>query len=128
MQTLGIFTIFDSKAEAYLQPFFSAQIATAKREFSQAVNGDGSFNKFAEDYALYYLGEFNQHEGTFTLEQQPKHICNAVTLKSDPVLAQVNMDNIQQSIGLVPEVEQHIKDGTSATETVTNYIRTEKEG
>lgn len=85
MQTLGIFTIFDSKAEAYLQPFFSAQIATAKREFTKAINGEGQFHEFSEDYALYYLGEFNQEEGIFTLEQQPKHICNAVTLKESEI-------------------------------------------
>lgn len=81
MNTLGIFTIFDCKAESYLQPFFSLNEATARREFSQAVNGDGQFNKHAEDYTLFQLGTFNQEHGNFDLEVTPKHLCNAITLK-----------------------------------------------
>lgn len=82
METLGMFTIFDSKAEAYLQPFFEMTIATAKRKFHQSINSEGTpFNEYTEDYALFYLGEFNQAEGIFALEQTPKHVCNGVTLK-----------------------------------------------
>jgi len=78
---LSMFTIHDSKAEAYLQPFFSANIETARREFATAVNKEGQFNRWSEDYSLFYLGQFDQNEGTTTLETSPKHICNAITLK-----------------------------------------------
>lgn len=80
--TLGMFTIFDSKAEAYLQPFFSENAETAKREFGAAVNGEGNFAQFAEDYALFELGEFSQEFGNFDLCLAPKHICNAITLRT----------------------------------------------
>lgn len=84
--TLGMFTIHDSKAEAYLQPFFSANIETAKREFGAAINGDGNFHQFTEDYSLFYLGEFEQNEGKLNIELAPKHICNAMTLKKPRLL------------------------------------------
>lgn len=82
MQKLDIFTIFDTKANAYLQPFFSINRDTARREFSKAVNGDGQFNQFAEDYSLFHLGNFDQDEGTFELSEAPHHICNAINLKA----------------------------------------------
>lgn len=81
MTRLTIFTIFDSKAQAYLQPFFSANAETAQREFTTAVNGEGQFNKFAEDYSMFQLGTFDQESGAFILEASPIHICNAITLK-----------------------------------------------
>ncbi len=81
MQRLSIFTVFDSKAKAYLQPFFSVNTETAQREFKTAVNGEGQFNNFAEDYSLYLLGMFDQETSQFKLESGPIHVCNAITLK-----------------------------------------------
>ncbi len=81
MQRLTIFSIFDSKAQAYLQPFFSNNVETAKREFATAVNGEGQFNKYTEDYSMFLLGTFDQDDGTFILESAPIHCANAITLK-----------------------------------------------
>lgn len=80
MQRLTIFSIYDSKAKAYLQPFFSNNVETATREFTSAVNGEGQFNKYAEDYSMFLLGTFDQDEGSFILESAPIHCCNAITL------------------------------------------------
>ena len=82
---LESFTIFDIKAKAFLQPFFSMNIDTAKRDFSKAVNGDGQFAQFAEDYALYHTGSFDQAEGTWETYDSPQHLCNAITLRTNPV-------------------------------------------
>lgn len=90
INSISLFSIYDAKAQAYLQPFFSNNIETAKREFTKAVNGDGSFNQFAEDYALFYFGDFNQMEGTFHLQSTPQHCCNAITLKTPAPFAMTN--------------------------------------
>lgn len=99
MTRLEIFTIYDSKAQAYLQPFFSLNAETAQREFTKAVNGEGNFSQFAEDYSLHLLGLFDQEEGTFTIETAPVHICNAITLKHRPEfprdIRQLEMDNFE---------------------------------
>lgn len=81
MDTLGIFSIYDQKAKAYLQPFFSLNEDTATRELTKAVNGDGDFNKFSEDYTLFSLGTFDQNKGEFTLNESQLLVCNAATLK-----------------------------------------------
>lgn len=78
------FTIFDSKAEAYLQPFFSLNRETAVREFTNAISKDGNFGKFAEDYAMFELGTFDQATGKSEMHDTPLHVVNAVTLKGRP--------------------------------------------
>ncbi len=87
---LGMFSIFDSKARAYLQPFFSINLETAKREFSAAVNGEGNFSEFTEDYSLFFLGNFNQVTGKFEMQKTAVHVCNAVTLKIVQAFAMTN--------------------------------------
>lgn len=69
---LEMFSIYDSKATAFLQPFFSLSAGTAIREFSDAANStDHEFNRHAEDYTLFHLGTFDQGEGEFTLSAVP---------------------------------------------------------
>lgn len=78
------FSIFDSKAQAYLQPFFSLNRETATREFTTAILKDGNFGNFAEDYAMFELGTFDQQTGKSELHVSPIHIVNAVTLQGRP--------------------------------------------
>ncbi len=55
-----IFSIFDSKAGAYLPPFCLGQTAMALRVFSDCVNsGDHQFGKHPGDYTLFELGTFD---------------------------------------------------------------------
>ncbi len=64
----GIFAIYDSKAEAYLQPFFSQNKATAIRQFTQATQDGGTpFNKNPGDYTLFAIGTWD--EQTAEIEQ-----------------------------------------------------------
>ncbi len=64
---LKVFSVFDSKAEAFIQPFYSQTTGTAVRSFEQALqNEDHEFRKFAADYTLFELGEFDQQTGSFT--------------------------------------------------------------
>lgn len=81
MQKINMFTIFDTKANAYLQPFFSRTNDTAIRELTKAVNDEKSlFHNAAEDYTLFYLGNFDEDEGTFDMSPQPISVVNAITL------------------------------------------------
>lgn len=76
---LQVFSIYDSKAEAFIQPWYSQTLGTAIRSFEQAVNTpDHEFAKFAGDYTLFHLGEFCQHTGKFSA--LPAHINLGVAL------------------------------------------------
>lgn len=65
---LEIFSVLDSKAELFIQPFFSPTIATGIRLFEGAVNNpqDATFAQHADDYTLFNIGSFNQETGILT--------------------------------------------------------------
>lgn len=59
-----IFTVYDSKAEAYLAPFTTKTLGLAERMFQELVNQDGhQFNRFPGDYTLFCVGEWNEATG-----------------------------------------------------------------
>lgn len=67
MNKIGVFSVFDSKANAYLQPFFSQSIGVAERSFSDAVGTpDHQFCKHAADYTLFQIADYNELTGIIT--------------------------------------------------------------
>lgn len=57
----NIYTIHDSKADAFLQPFFMRQDAEARRAFEQLVLEPGHrFNQTPEDYTLFKIGTWDE--------------------------------------------------------------------
>lgn len=97
MTRLTMFAIYDSKAALYLKPFFSQNTETAIRDFTSAVNTEGQFNEFAEDYSVFLLGEFDQEEGTLRLESAPIHVCNAITLKAGGLRAPTPLASVSDA-------------------------------
>ena len=82
MQNLKIFSVYDKKQEAYLNPFYRSQVGEAIREFLDAVNDDKTqFNKHPEDYSLQIIGEFNNGTGIITPKTNPQIIEEAINLK-----------------------------------------------
>lgn len=62
-----LFSIYDSKAQAYQTPFGSQTVATALRSFEGAVTEEGhQFNKHAMDYTLFQVGSFDETTGVIT--------------------------------------------------------------
>lgn len=64
---MKVFSIFDSKAEAYLPPLFEMTKGVAIRRFTAAVqNEDSEFCKHAPDFTLFEIGEWDEQTGTLT--------------------------------------------------------------
>lgn len=62
-----IFSVYDKKAEAFLQPFFSQTTGTAVRAIMGTLRDEEHiFAKFSEDYKLFALGEFDDEVGQLT--------------------------------------------------------------
>lgn len=75
-----IFTVYDSKAEAYLQPFFAETTGIATRDFEAAANDEThQFAKHAGDYTLFELGTFAEDTGQFTNLTTPINLGLALT-------------------------------------------------
>ena len=61
---MKVFSVFDSAANAYMQPFFMDTVPLALRAFTAAVNDeDHAFHRHAADYTLFEIGTFDQSSG-----------------------------------------------------------------
>jgi hypothetical protein len=69
---LKVFSVFDSKVGAYMNPIFLRSKGEAIRVFEATVNTvDHDFYKWSADYTLFELGEFDNLKGTFKLHTAP---------------------------------------------------------
>lgn len=78
-----VFTVFDSKAEAHLAPFYADTVGLALRMFSGAVQDQNhDFNKYAGDYTLLEIASFDDHTGKFTSHDIHKNLGTALEIKT----------------------------------------------
>lgn len=64
---LKIFTVHDSKAEAYLPPFFMSSRGQAIRAFTDTIaDRSTQFSKHPADFTLFEIGEYDDQKGTLT--------------------------------------------------------------
>jgi len=72
---MKVFSVFDSKASAYLQPFFMVTKGTAIRAFSDLVNDEKhQFGKHPEDFTLFELGEWEDMTNSWEMLAAPHAI------------------------------------------------------
>lgn len=98
-----MFTIYDSKAFAYLPPFFLHREEMAQRAFQEACNSPThQFGKFPADYTLFKIGVFDD-ETAVCVTFAPENLGNG--------LAMLKPENANQDLDLFQEVESVKKDG-----------------
>ena len=67
-----VYSVYDSKAEAYLPPMFFPSKGVAIRAFTVAVtDASHDFHKFSEDYTLFELGSFDDSNAVFACHMTP---------------------------------------------------------
>lgn len=63
-----IFTVYDSKAEAYLPPFYMQSKGQAVRAFQDSASDpQHQFFRHSGDYTLFELGEFDDQTASFQM-------------------------------------------------------------
>lgn len=68
MALLNICSVFDKQAEAFGRPIFVPAKGLAIRSFIDEVNREDAQNSMymhPDDYILYYLGDFDDGDGSF---------------------------------------------------------------
>lgn len=71
---LKAFSVYDTKAEAYLPPFFLPTVGMALRAFKDcATSKDHQFGKNPDDYVLYEIGHFDDHTGQLVAAKLKNH-------------------------------------------------------
>jgi len=69
---MKIYTIYDSKAEAYLQPFFMQSNGAAIRAFTDLANDPQHvFGKHPEDYTLFDIGVYDESTAAIVSNATP---------------------------------------------------------
>jgi len=72
-----MYAIYDSKAAAYLQPFFCANNAIAFRNIGRAVkNPQSPFAEFPADFNLFCLAAFDDVSGKLEPFKAPENLGN----------------------------------------------------
>ena len=76
-----IFSIYDSKAQAYFPPFFLPTNAMAVRTFSDMANDKtNNIGKHPEDFTLFHIGGWDDNQCTIEPLSPPTSINKAVHL------------------------------------------------
>lgn len=74
-----VYSVRDSKGEAYLPPFLQKTHGEAERSFKDLANNKDTFiAKYPEDYDLYWLGEFDDQSGKYMPLDTPQHMIKAI--------------------------------------------------
>lgn len=83
-----IYTVYDTKSEAYLQPFFMQANGAAIRAFSDMANDTKhQFGAHPEDYTLFHLGAYDDNTGAFDILPTPVALGKAIEfVKQQPQL------------------------------------------
>ena len=82
---LNVYSVYDSKAEAFLPPFFLPMEGQALRIFQNTANNkDHDFGRNPMDYTLFKLGEFDDDNGLLVPLTTPKNLGSAEEHKNAP--------------------------------------------
>lgn len=76
-----IYSMYDSAAQLFLTPMFLPTEQMAIRALSDEMrNPDSTIVRHHQDYAMYYLGIFNDDDGTFDVATIPQVVVRATAL------------------------------------------------
>ena len=90
-----IFVVYDSKAEAYLQPHFAPTVGLAMRSWEVAVNSsDTQFGKFPADFTLFEIGTYDDLTGTLVMHQSKVNLGLALDVLKKPSSQLPLLDNV----------------------------------
>ena len=59
----GLYAIRDERPDIYMEPMLFQNDEVAKRFFYDQCNKEGPIHDHKEDYSIWYLGEYDTHEG-----------------------------------------------------------------
>lgn len=80
--TLLVYSVYDEKAKAYLQPWFALNRETAERTFQAACWDDShQFHRFAADFTLFEIGAFDQERGVLAAFDNHRNLGTALAFR-----------------------------------------------
>lgn len=81
-----IYSIYDIKSESFAMPFYAVNDAVAIRTVQDAMaQPEIPLARYPNDFAIYYLGEFEEETGLINPAEMPCHII---------ILAQIRQESL----------------------------------
>lgn len=81
---LRVFAIYDSKAEAYMQPFIMQTKGHALRAFTDLANdGKSQVSKHSNDFSLFEIAEYDEETASYTNHSVKINLGGAWELKDN---------------------------------------------
>lgn len=66
---MNVYTVRDSKVEAYLPPFFAQNHSTAIRMMQDTANDPATlFHKHPEDFQIFFIAKYDEKTGEINSE------------------------------------------------------------
>ena len=91
---LKIFTVFDSKVNAYMQPFFMTSTGQALRSFEDTVNDPSTqFYKHAADFTLFEIGTYDDAKAEFKISDAKTNLGCALEYQKQIDILEPNVEN-----------------------------------
>lgn len=89
-----IFTVWDHKVEAYLDPIVATNKGEVLRMMEDLVSRENHhFNKYSDDFTLFEIGEYDETQGCVHAYDKKVSVCGLWELKkSQP---QPNFENLK---------------------------------
>lgn len=79
-----MFTVYDSKAETYLNPFYMKNKGEALRAWTETVNDNQStMSKYPADFTLFLIGEYNPDTAQISMLDAKETIGNGLEFKKE---------------------------------------------
>ncbi len=79
---LKVYTLFDSKVEIYMKPFYLKNKGEALRAFTDIANDkDTNVGKYPEDFTLFEIGEYDEETGHHQSYEAKKPLGTALEYK-----------------------------------------------
>lgn len=82
---MKMYSIYDKKMNTFAPVMCAEHLVVIQRELQTIVNTDrqgNSYCQFSEDYDLYFMGEFDQNEGSFKTPDKPVFVQNLNEFKA----------------------------------------------
>lgn len=92
---MKVFAVYDTKAGAYMTPYFAPTTGVGVRLFVDVVSDvETMFHKHPEDFTLYEVAEWDEYKGRFVNYQNPEVVFSGRSLADAPgaVLSPAQVD------------------------------------
>lgn len=103
-----LFSVFDSKTGVFTPPFAFAHRGDALRSFQQLTNDTKhQFCKFAADYTLFEIGEFDDQSGLCSLYEAKENLGLAKQFQQEDTLKMMESLNRLYLLQVQAQIAEH---------------------